>query len=563
MHDQIKHKIEIPKENGEPISLELKEGEVLFLLGANGSGKSALFQHLYNINIELNKGNLEIVKRIFANRSLTIYDTTVNITASNRIQKLNSITYHNREYNSRYRSEYANERIEISLYDLVSSENEVSRKIKYELKNGNTENATKLANKHTPLEIINNLLEITNFPFKIELNNNDTFYVRSKYDIQYTISELSDGERNALLICSEVLTAKPNSLILIDEPERHLHRSIISPLIANLIKIKSDCSFVVATHDCTLPIDIENSKIVVLRGCKWNGLKDKTNTKVENWNADYIENTDSIPEDVKYEILGSKKKVLFVEGVKGGLDQKLYELVFPEVTVIPVGNCKDVEKAVKGLRNTKLHWVEAFGLIDVDFRTKDDKIILLQNGIATLDCYSVEGIYYNLEMIEKVAEYFENMLSRNKSNAFNNVKTTLPSTYLIEKEELCNRKLISYTKKLILEKIPTKIDDVYKPFEISSGLKQYEEEILTEFDFFITENDMESLLKNYPIKKTQIKTSIFKGLDVQEADYISAVLKIIKENQKVKESIRNRLSDLTKLIEGKENGKEDSSSSTS
>ena len=46
----------------------------------------------------------------------------------------------------------------------------------------------------------------------------------------HIFAELSDGERNALLIGSDVLTTEPNSLIILDEPERHLHRSIISPL---------------------------------------------------------------------------------------------------------------------------------------------------------------------------------------------------------------------------------------------------------------------------------------------------------------------------------------------
>ncbi|WP_442947933.1 AAA family ATPase [Nostoc sp.] len=41
----------------------------------------------------------------------------------------------------------------------------------------------------------------------------------------YSIAELSDGERNALLIAANVLTVKNGTLVLIDEPERHLHRS--------------------------------------------------------------------------------------------------------------------------------------------------------------------------------------------------------------------------------------------------------------------------------------------------------------------------------------------------
>ncbi len=45
----------------------------------------------------------------------------------------------------------------------------------------------------------------------------------------YSVAKLSDGERNALLIAATVLSVTPETLLLIDEPERHLHRSIISP----------------------------------------------------------------------------------------------------------------------------------------------------------------------------------------------------------------------------------------------------------------------------------------------------------------------------------------------
>ena len=60
----------------------------------------------------------------------------------------------------------------------------------------------------------------------------------------YSIAELSDGERNSLLIAASILTMKSESLVLIDEPERHLHRSIISPLLQHLFSSRSDCAFI-------------------------------------------------------------------------------------------------------------------------------------------------------------------------------------------------------------------------------------------------------------------------------------------------------------------------------
>ena len=63
------------------------------------------------------------------------------------------------------------------------------------------------------------------------------------------------GERNAFLIVAEVFTAESGALIIIDEPERHLHRSITSPLLSALFQKRSDCAVLVSTHEPHLPLD--------------------------------------------------------------------------------------------------------------------------------------------------------------------------------------------------------------------------------------------------------------------------------------------------------------------
>ena len=83
----------------------------------------------------------------------------------------------------------------------------------------------------------------------------------------YGMAEMSDGERNAVLVAADVLTASPGSLFLIDEPERHLHRSIITPFLASLLAKRHDCFFVVATHELGLAIDFPDSQALLLRQC--------------------------------------------------------------------------------------------------------------------------------------------------------------------------------------------------------------------------------------------------------------------------------------------------------
>ena len=59
-----------------------------------------------------------------------------------------------------------------------------------------------------------------------------------------------------------------------------------------------------------------------------------------------------IDEDLKRDILGARRKMLFVEGVEGSLDMPLYSIVFPNVSVIPKGSTREVESVVSAIRNT-------------------------------------------------------------------------------------------------------------------------------------------------------------------------------------------------------------------
>ena len=48
--------------------------------------------------------------------------------------------------------------------------------------------------------------------------------------IKYKGKEMSDGERVVLYLIAQVLCVPQNKIIIIDEPEIHLHRSIINRL---------------------------------------------------------------------------------------------------------------------------------------------------------------------------------------------------------------------------------------------------------------------------------------------------------------------------------------------
>lgn len=315
----------------EDININLSVGETLFILGANGTGKSALMHRLYT-------NHKDDSKWITAHRKTWFTSNAMDLTPASRKQMNEYIQNFDIQDSSRWKDDYYQQRADISIFDLINSENTRARQIAKAVDLVQLDKAKDISLKNqSPIEIVNELFQLSNISVKIELGENEElFAIRDGH--KYSIAELSDGERNALLIAAEVLTAKPYTLVLLDEPERHLHRSIISPLLNSLISKRRDCSFIVSTHDTNLPTDCNDSKILLIRSCQW------SNNIVSYWDADLLMNSNDIPFIVKKEILGAKRNILFVEGNETSLDKQIYQLIYPNTSIISQKSCTNVEK---------------------------------------------------------------------------------------------------------------------------------------------------------------------------------------------------------------------------
>ena len=62
--------------------------------------------------------------------------------------------------------------------------------------------------------------------------------------IYYNGAEMSDGEREIFYFIASIYAIPQNSIIIIDEPENHLHNSILSKLWNLLEKNRKDCLFI-------------------------------------------------------------------------------------------------------------------------------------------------------------------------------------------------------------------------------------------------------------------------------------------------------------------------------
>ncbi|AQS86114.1 MAG: AAA family ATPase [Acetobacter aceti] len=383
--------LSFPCLNAAVANIQLNTGELIFVLGANGTGKSSLMQRFVN-------QNPENVRKISAHRQTWMNNDALELTPATKLQIEMSIKNEDRQTRARYRDIYAAQRASMTVYELVNAENIRARSIAAAVDANDSEGVNEAKKIEAPIAIINELLRQSNIPIKISIHANERLMASKDGGPEYSAAELSDGERNALMIASDVLTAPPGTLLIIDEPERHLHRSIIAPLLSLLFERRSDCGFAVSTHDLDLPLELPRARTLLIRACDFQGQH------AWQWEADELPADAPIDDILKRDLLGARRKVLFVEGTESSLDKPLYSLIFPMVSVIPKGSCREVENAVAGGRSAEnFHWLQAFGIADGDGYDQDQIEAKRLRGVYVLPFYSVEAIYFHPEVIKKIA----------------------------------------------------------------------------------------------------------------------------------------------------------------
>lgn len=144
-------------------------------------------------------------------------------------------------------------------------------------------------------EQINALFAFSNMDIVFDVVGLQNIIAKKGSYSEYSISRMSDGEKNALLIAANILTAPKNTLFIIDEPERHLHKSIVVPFLSELFSLRKDCSFVISTHEIELPNEVGASKIILLK----NVIHHMEPSGKKSYEYDIIENYSEVPEEYK------------------------------------------------------------------------------------------------------------------------------------------------------------------------------------------------------------------------------------------------------------------------
>lgn len=224
--------------------------------------------------------------------------------------------------------------------------------------------------KVNPYEENNNVVENTNYKKFIKLwseiypeisweeDTNKRIIKPYKNGKIYNINDMSDGEKVVILYILSVLNAEENSYIIIDEPETFLNPSIYKKLWNLLENIRKDCIFIYISHNVDFISTRFNNDLYWLRS--FDGEK--------NWEIKQIdEDRFGLPRELLTEILGSQVPIIFCEGTKGSLDNKVYSILFDgKASIVPVGGHIEVEKYTKLYNKIENKINTAYGIIDRD-----------------------------------------------------------------------------------------------------------------------------------------------------------------------------------------------------
>lgn len=378
----MKPDITLPNRTGQGANEILHNQNNIVIIGANGSGKTRL-----GAWIENTLQNILSVHRISAQRALNIpeYAHIKNLEQAEKglfygreDQHGNVSQKRNSRWGSNPETHLLNdyEQLLSTLFAKTSKRDREHSK------------ATKLTQAYVPvvdapIDLIIQLWKDIMPQREISFEDGKVM-VRKVGQAEYHGKGMSDGERVTLYLIGQCLCAPDNSIIIIDEPEIHLHKSLMARQWNKIEEVCHNKLLVFITHELDFAASRKEAKKIWI----------KSYDGAENWTWQEVPEIEAIPENLVIEIIGNRKNIIFCEGEKASYDSILYQAAFPDYHIVPRGGCEKVIESTKAVRaNPSLHHLQAFGIIDSDYRTAEEIIALRDAGIYTINVAEIENLF--------------------------------------------------------------------------------------------------------------------------------------------------------------------------
>ena len=361
-------------------------------IGANGSGKTALSKelkkYLPNTGVVISAQKVLVIPTFSGVSNFS--NTNQKLQNSQGADKSLKVTYSTESGGNAYNilAQLGGE-FQILLDNLLAERSVVRNKFIDTLKNGQLVENVPVTRLDKTLTIWNSLIQHRILECKDGINITLKATTDTK---EYPAHQMSDGEKVTLYLIAHVLQAPLSGFIISDEPEMYLHKSILNKLWDTLEQERQDCIFVYLTHDLDFAASRTTAKKVWIKSFSYPDI----------WEIENIPNND-MPESLLLELLGSRKTILFCEGKKGSVDEKIYNLLFPNFTVTPVDSCFSVMNYTKAFNKLPNVTVEAVGIIDSDYHGAERLKVLEEVNIFSFAVTEPENLFFDEHFLKTMA----------------------------------------------------------------------------------------------------------------------------------------------------------------
>jgi ABC-type sugar transport system ATPase subunit len=494
-------KLILPDSSGNNIEIEASQS-VLFV-GANGAGKTRL-----GTWVEFDSPQKDKVHRISAQKSLTMPESSSPISIDLAEKGLffghdqPGATFAHKlgqRWGSKPAVSLLNDFQKLMVF-LFSEDYEKST----EYRQSSLENKRWEEPPKTKLDILKTIWEDV-LPHRELIIGGGRIETSIKGDVskKYNASEMSDGERVMFYLIGQCLSAPKNGIIVIDEPELHLHKSVQITLWNKIELERPDCLFVYLTHD----VEFAASKGVAKR--IWVKSFDGT-----IWDWEEMKSIDDLPEELIIEILGSRKPIIFIEGENGSHDVSIYRALFNDFLIIPRGSCTQVIQSVKVLKESQqFHHLSIHGIIDRDRRNESEISCLNSSGIFVLEVAEVENLFCTPEIIKLVARKMaldeENKLTEAINFAFTKLSSEIDNQISLKTvNEVKFRLNLFNDKSTGISNITNELARLTNAIDVEELYTGFKNEL----DAIVSNQDYLGLLKLYNRKTLSSQMSSIFGL---------------------------------------------------
>lgn len=347
---------------------------------------------------------------------------------------------------------------------------------------------------------------------------------------------LSRGEKAALYYIAAALSAPEGALVLVDSPTLFVHPTAVDRLWEQIENARRDCRFIYDTNDANFASGHTRRTAIWIQDY---------NAGNHTWHYQIIENGE-LPDELFLQMMGSRRPILFTEGDSThSIDMRLYSVVFPELTIKPLGSCDKVIESTRSMQSLRaMHHIDSYGLVDRDRRSDAEVEYLRAKNILVPEVAEVENIFLASGVVSTMAE----IRGRNSKKIVKAVRQEVMQKF----EEMLDAQALQHTRHRMKRDVERKIDARFTcitalELHIKSLIKKLKprenyEQLRTQFQKMIEGGNYEGVLRVFNHKPLLTNSCAWRMLGYHNhEEYINGVISAMRPDTDNAQRLRTEI----------------------